>query len=61
MTQIVAVVTTERDKVGGGAPIFIVNDEEERQKVAFSLEKMLDAIAQDLKNGTMILVRHGKE
>jgi cell wall assembly regulator SMI1 len=54
-------MTTERDKVGGGAPIFIVNDEEERQKVAFSLEKMLDAIAQDLKNGTMILVRHGKE
>jgi hypothetical protein len=61
MAQIVAVVTTERDKVGGGAPIFIVSDEVERQKIAFSLEKMLDAIAQDLKNGTMILVRHAKE
>jgi hypothetical protein len=58
MAQIVAVVTTDREKVAGGAPIFIVSDEAERQKVAFTLEKMLDCIAQDLKNGTMILVRH---
>jgi hypothetical protein len=61
MAQIVAVVTTDGGKVGGGAPIFIVSDETERQKVAFSLEKMLDCIAQDLNNGTMILVRHAKE
>jgi hypothetical protein len=58
MAQIVAVITTNREKVAGGAPIFIVSDEAERQKVAFALEKMLDCIAQDLSNGTMILVRH---
>jgi hypothetical protein len=61
MAQIVAIVTADREKVGGGAPIFIVEDEAERQKVAFSLEKMLDCIAQDLNNGIMILVRHSKE
>jgi cell wall assembly regulator SMI1 len=61
MAQIVAIVTTDREKVGGGAPIFIVKDEAERQKVAFSLEKMLDCIAQDLNNGIMILVKHSKE
>jgi hypothetical protein len=59
MTQIVAVVTTDRQKVGGGAPIFIVSDEEERQKVSFTLEKILDCMAHDLNDGTMILVRHG--
>ncbi|MBD0380609.1 capping complex subunit for YIEGIA [Paenibacillus sedimenti] len=58
MSQIVAVVTMDKEKVGGGAPIFIVNDAEQQQKVSFSLEKILDATAHDLKNGTMILVRH---
>jgi hypothetical protein len=61
MAQIVAVVTTDREKVAGGAPIFIVSDEAERQKVAFTLEKMLDCMAQDLNNGTMILVRHASD
>ncbi|MCD1260201.1 hypothetical protein B5M42_015420 [Paenibacillus athensensis] len=58
MAQIVAVVAVERDSVGGGAPIFIVKDAEEREKLSFSLEKILDAAAHDLKNGTMILVKH---
>jgi hypothetical protein len=58
MAQIVAVISTDREKVAGGAPIFIVSDEAERQKVAFTLEKLLDCIAQDLNNGTMILVRY---
>jgi hypothetical protein len=58
MAQILAIVTTDRDKVGGGAPIFIVQDETESQKTAFLLEKILDASAHDLKNGTMILVKH---
>jgi hypothetical protein len=53
-----AIVTTDRNKVGGGAPIFIVQDDAEQQEVAFSLEKILDANAHDLKNGTIILVKH---
>ncbi|PYI54955.1 capping complex subunit for YIEGIA [Paenibacillus flagellatus] len=58
MGKILAVVSTNRERVGGGAPIFIVETEEERQDVAFLLEKILDASAHDLKNGSMILVDH---
>ncbi|WP_158081983.1 capping complex subunit for YIEGIA [Paenibacillus ferrarius] len=53
-----AIVTLMKDKVAGGAPIFVVDQEEDLQKVSFSLEKILDANAHDLKNGTMILVKH---
>lgn len=55
---ILAVVSMHSDKVGGGAPIFYVETEEELQNTAFLLEKILDAMAHDLKNGTMILVKH---
>lgn len=58
MSQILAVVTLTKDRVGGGAPIFVVNHEDDLQKISFSLEKILDANAHDLKNGTMILVKH---
>ncbi|MNY79719.1 hypothetical protein D3C86_2204780 [compost metagenome] len=58
MAQIMAIVTIEKDRVGGGAPIFVVDQEEELQRLSFLLEKTLDANAHDLKNGTMILVKH---
>ncbi|RKN84604.1 capping complex subunit for YIEGIA [Paenibacillus ginsengarvi] len=58
MGKILAVVSTIPHKVGGGAPIFLVETEKEQQEVAFLLEKILDANAHDLKNGTMILVDH---
>lgn len=55
---IVAVVTTNPDKVSGGAPTFIVPDVDEMQKVSFLLEKITDSTAHDLKNGVMILFKH---
>lgn len=60
MGQIMAVVATEanRQTVAGGAPIFIANDADHQQKVAFKLEKILDASAHDLENGIVILVKH---
>jgi hypothetical protein len=58
MAQILAVVAMDKERVGGGAPIFIVQSHEEQQKIAFSLEKMLDATAHDLRDGTIILVKH---
>ncbi|MDQ0875106.1 hypothetical protein QFZ77_003765 [Paenibacillus sp. V4I3] len=58
MSQILAIVTLTKERIGGGAPIFVVDKEDELQKVSFSLEKILDANAHDLQNGTMILVRH---
>ncbi|MNL83572.1 hypothetical protein D3C87_2112540 [compost metagenome] len=58
MGKIVAVVTADKNQVAGGAPIFIVRNQDEHQEVAFKLEKILDASAHDLQNGTMILVDH---
>ena len=58
MGKILAVITTDRERVGGGAPIFIGQHQEEVQQIAFSLEKIMDATAHDLKNGIMIIVQH---
>jgi hypothetical protein len=55
---IVAIVTLHKDRVAGGAPIFVVQDESELQKLSFLLEKTLDTMAHDLKNGTIVLVQH---
>ncbi|GBF11689.1 hypothetical protein TEPIDINF_001050 [Tepidibacillus infernus] len=56
---ILAVVTLHKDKVlSGGVPIFIANNEKELQRTAFLLEKILDGIAHDLENGSLIIVRH---
>ncbi|SDC39838.1 hypothetical protein SAMN02799630_00448 [Paenibacillus sp. UNCCL117] len=59
MGKIRAIVTIHKEQVAGGAPIFIVDNEQERQQTAFRLEKILDAAAHDLQNGTMIIVQHG--
>ncbi|MBD2869638.1 capping complex subunit for YIEGIA [Paenibacillus arenilitoris] len=56
MAEIVAVVSLRADAVGGGAPIFIVPDEQKLEETSFLLEKILDASAHNLKNGTIILV-----
>lgn len=57
--RIAAVVTADPGRVvGGGAPIFCEASWEQVEKTAFRLEKILDATAHDLENGTMILVPH---
>jgi hypothetical protein len=58
MAEIVAVVSIKADSVGGGAPIFIAENEAMLEQTSFLLEKILDASAHDLKNGTIILVNH---
>jgi hypothetical protein len=56
--SILAIISIEREKIAGGAPIFIVDSLEDQQATAFKLEKILDATAHDLQNGTMIIVKH---
>ena len=56
--EIVAIVTINRDYVGGGAPIFIVPNEEELQRVSSLLESITDTTAHDLRNDVMILFKH---
>lgn len=56
-TRIVAVVTTKGESLkGGGAPIFIVTNKEELQKISNTLEKTLDASAHEVDADTMIIV-----
>jgi hypothetical protein len=59
MSKILAVVALAESKVkGGGATTFYVSGQDELQKTAFMLEKILDASAHDLKNGSIIIVDH---
>jgi hypothetical protein len=55
--KILAVVTTKKEMVGGGAPIFVTG-KEQLQRTAFILEKVLDAMVHELNEDTMIIVRH---
>ncbi|PWK14276.1 capping complex subunit for YIEGIA [Tumebacillus permanentifrigoris] len=55
---ILAVCTITRDSVGGSGPIFYCKDEEELQKTSLYLEKILDAMAHEVRPGVMILVKH---
>ncbi|WP_123040822.1 capping complex subunit for YIEGIA [Cohnella candidum] len=61
MAKIVAVVTTQRDEVGGGAPIFVAKDAEKMKKTAFLLEKMLDCAAHELSESLYLIVDHRAE
>lgn len=58
MGKIMAIITTDKDKVAGGAPIFIASSKEEQEQIAFRLEKILDAAVHDLKNGQLVVVDH---
>jgi hypothetical protein len=55
---ILAIITTQRDGVSGGAPIFFAKDKEALQKISFTLEKILDGIAHQVNEETMIIVKH---
>ncbi|MBL0387810.1 hypothetical protein JJB07_14305 [Tumebacillus sp. ITR2] len=55
---ILALVTTKKDSVGGSCPIFYCQDDADLQKTSLYLEKILDAMAHEVKPGVMILVKH---
>lgn len=57
-SDILAVISLNKDLVSGGAPIFFARNEEEMETVAGYLERILDAMVHDLGNGTYIVVRH---
>ena len=57
---ILAAIVTRRyaDKVQGMNSIFIVEDEEERQRTALLLRRIFKAMSHDLENGVTIIVQH---
>ncbi|MGZ4134236.1 MAG: capping complex subunit for YIEGIA [Tumebacillaceae bacterium] len=55
---ILAVCTTQRESVVGSAPIFYCQDEQELQATATALEKIMDAMAHEIRPGVVIMVKH---
>ncbi|MFC4078107.1 capping complex subunit for YIEGIA [Salinithrix halophila] len=58
-TQIMAIVTEGKERVGGSVPIFFAEGGKEKEDLAFLLEKILDGMAHQLDDRTTIIVRHG--
>jgi hypothetical protein len=51
-----AIVTTSKHAViGGMAPVFMADDEPERDRIAMWLCRITNCIAHDLHNGTLVL------
>jgi hypothetical protein len=57
-SMILAAITTRKDTVAGGVPIFYVENEKEMQEMAASMANILDGMAHELINGTLIIVKH---
>ncbi|MBA1333719.1 MAG: hypothetical protein HPY66_0112 [Firmicutes bacterium] len=56
---ILAVVTTNRDKVlGSAAPVFFAENDEERERVSLLIGKATKGMVHDLENGCYIIVKH---
>lgn len=55
---ILAVITTNKAKIAGGAPIFTCETKEEMEFVAGNLEAILDGIAHGLGEDLFVIVKH---
>lgn len=58
LEMILAVVTSDPEKVKGGAPTFICSSNEELATVSLNLEAILDGIAHQLTDELYIIVKH---
>lgn len=58
--SIIAIIVEEKnkDKVGGGAPIFFVKDEKELEKISMLLARITLGMVHDLGNRVKIIVKH---
>ncbi len=56
--QLLAVVTLNKEAVGGDVPIFFVSTEEEQSRVAGTLAQVMKAMVHDVGNGVYIIVKH---
>ncbi|MBR3120768.1 hypothetical protein [Oceanobacillus profundus] len=55
---ILAVITTNREKIAGGAPIFLCETKQELELIAANLEAIMDGIAHALSEELFIIVKH---
>jgi hypothetical protein len=55
---ILAIITTNPKKAGGGTAVFTCDTKEEMESVAANLEAILDGIAHEVGEDLFIIVRH---
>lgn len=55
--MIMAAVTCEEQKIHG-VPVFYAKDEDEQQRMATVLSRVMEAVAHDMGNGVFIIVKH---
>lgn len=55
--MIMAAVTCEDRKIHG-VPVFYTKDEDEQEKMALTLSRVMEAVAHDMGNGVYIIVKH---
>ncbi len=56
--QLLAVVTINKEAVGGDIPIFFASTGEEQAEIAGTLAQVLKAMVHDLGNGVYLIVKH---
>lgn len=60
-TGLQLIIATEKSKtkiLPGGTPVFLTEDENEQQKLATALGRILKAGVHDLENGLLVLIKH---
>ncbi|RQD73215.1 MAG: hypothetical protein D5R97_09755 [Candidatus Syntrophonatronum acetioxidans] len=55
---ILAAVTTKTGLVEGNFPIFVAESQEEQERMARTLGRVLEGVVHDMENGVFILVKH---
>ena len=57
--KILAVVTLDESKIkGADVPVFIADNQKEREKVSLLIAKITRGMVHDLENGCYIIVKH---
>lgn len=56
--RVLAVITSDSSKVGGGAPIFFAQNQEEAETLGAMVSAIFGAAVHDLNNGVLIIVKH---
>lgn len=56
--ELLAVVTINKEAVGGDIPIFFASTEDEQVHVAGVLSNILKAMVHDVGNGVFIIAKH---
>lgn len=58
LSKVILAVITQDPQLVGGAPVFIASSQEEQERIALYLSRVLDGMVHDLGNGVFVIVNH---